>query len=70
MNPDGHSISIGYTDRVRFYRILLNKFKQYGEFPIKNSVLLQYSHGGQLLAIINGSRLNSVLLIIHTLSLK
>lgn len=30
INPDGHSLCIGFSDRVRFYRILLNKFRQFG----------------------------------------
>lgn len=70
MSPDGHSICIGYSDRIRFYRILLNKFKQFAEYSIKSAVLLHYSHGGQLIAMIHGKGLNSTLSIINTLSLK
>lgn len=70
INPDGHSLCIGFSDRVRFYRILLNKFRQFGEYPIKNTTLIQYSHGGQLIAVIYGKGINSCLSIVNTLNLK
>ncbi len=70
INFDGHSLCVGYSDRVRFYRILLNKFKQFGEYPLKNTSLIHYSHGGQLIAIIFGKGANSCITILNTLNLK
>lgn len=37
LHPDGHSICVGYSDRIRFYRILVNKFKYCGDFSIKGA---------------------------------
>jgi hypothetical protein len=68
--PDGHSLCIGFSDRVRFYRILLNKFRQFGEYPIKNTTLIHYSHGGQFVAVIHGKGANSSLSIVNTLNLR
>ena len=70
INPDGHSICICYSDKVRFYRILLNKFKLFGEYSIKNAMIIHYSHGGQVLAIAHGKGLNSTLTLVSNLTLK
>lgn len=70
LHPDGHSICVGYSDRVRFYRILLNKFKLYGDFPIKSTSYVQYSHGGQFIAIVFGKGSNSSFSIVNTMTFK
>lgn len=70
MNPDGHSLCVAFPDVIRFYRLLINKIKQYSEFYIKNCYLIQYSHGGQMLAVCAGKNNNAVLTVIHTLKMK
>lgn len=70
LNPDGHSFCIGTHEKLKFYRILINKFRQYAEYPLKKCRIIQYSHGGQLLACISGEGPNTILTIVNTLSLK
>ena len=70
LNPDGHSFVIGFPDKIKFYRILINKFKQYAEYSLRKSKLVQYSHGGQLVACISGKGVNTNLTILNTLTMK
>ena len=70
INPDGYSFAIGFHDKIKFYRILLNKFKQFGEYSLRKTKLIQYSHGGQMIACVTGKGVNTSLVILNTLSMK
>ena len=70
LNPDGHSFCIGFHDKIKFYRILINKFRQYAEYPLKKTKVVQFSHGGQLMACASGKGAASILTIFNTLSMR
>ena len=70
INPDGHSFAIGFHDKIKFYRILINKFKQFAEYSLRKSKIIQYSHGGQMVACITGKGVNTSLTIFNTLNMK
>ena len=70
LNPDGHSLCVVFPDRIRFYRILINKFKQFSEVYINKCRVAQYSHGGQMIACSAGRSNGSHITIIDTMKFK
>ena len=69
INPDGHSFILAFPDKIRFYKILLANFKQFADFPIKKCKIVQYSHGGQLVACKSGRAPNAIITVLDTLIL-
>ena len=69
IHPDGRSIIVGFEDKLRMYKILLNKLKYYGEFNLKRCKGIVYSHGGNLAACTYGRGSNANLVIVNLLLL-
>ena len=66
LHPDGHSFCVAFIDKIKFYRVLINKFKPYAEFQYKKCSFMAYSNGGQLIACTNGRNNNTSLVILNT----
>ena len=48
----------------------MNKFRQFGEINIKKTKVMQYSHGGQMLACGSGKGPSTILTILNTLTMR
>lgn len=53
-HPSGLHVLIGFQDKLRLCNVLMDDIRCYKEFPIKQCREVQFSHGGQEFAAVNG----------------
>jgi WD40 repeat protein len=54
-HPSGLHILVGFIDKLRLMNLLIEDIRPFKEFPIKACREVQFSHGGQYFAAVNGS---------------
>jgi len=53
-HPSGLHMAVGFSDKLRLMNLLLDDIRAYKEIMIKQCSELRFSHGGHLLAAMNG----------------
>ncbi|KRW99737.1 WD40-repeat-containing domain [Pseudocohnilembus persalinus] len=51
IHPDGYMLAVGFVDKLRIFHILNNELRTYKEISVKQVSVIQYSQGGQYLAV-------------------
>ena len=49
IHPDGLYLASGFSDKIRFLNILIDDMRIFHEFPVRESRVCLFSHGGHLL---------------------
>uniref|UniRef100_A0A7S4PPE0 Uncharacterized protein n=1 Tax=Guillardia theta TaxID=55529 RepID=A0A7S4PPE0_GUITH len=57
IHPSGFHVLIGFTDKLRFFNVLMDDLRQFQEFPIKGCKEVRFSHGGHKFAAVNISNI-------------
>ncbi len=60
-HPSGYYLAAGFIDKLRFYYIMHNQFKEFRDVIIKNTTQLRFSNGGHFIAAaaaLRGSKQN------------
>ncbi len=54
LHPNGHHVLVGFSDKLRFFNVLLDDVRQVSDFPVKSCRECRFSHGGQYFAAVTG----------------
>ena len=52
IHPDGLYIAVGFMDKIRLLNLLIDDMRLFQEFPVRESRVCLFSHGGHLLVVI------------------
>ena len=53
-HPSGLQLAIGFKERVRIYNLFIDGIRHFQDLALKHCKQLEYSHGGQYLAVAVG----------------
>ena len=66
VHPDGLYVAAGFIDKIRFLNILIDDMRQFQEFPVRESRICLFSHGGHLLV----AAVRDVIHVYNTITFK
>ena len=52
IHPDGLYIAVGFMDKIRLLNLLIDDMRLFQEFPVRESRVCLFSHGGHLLVVL------------------
>jgi len=58
IHPFGYFVAISFSDKLRFFQILVNELKLYREFSIRGVRLVRFSNGGHFLVAAQGKNVH------------
>ena len=66
IHPDGLYIAVGFMDKIRLLNLLIDDMRLFHEFPVRESRVCLFSHGGHLLV----AAVSDVIHVYNTISFK
>ena len=57
IHPSGLHLMIGFSDKLRYFNVLMDDLRQFHEFPIKACKCVRFAHGGHMFAAVNISNI-------------
>eukprot|EP00747_Dinoflagellata_sp_TGD_P024616 gnl/TRDRNA2_/TRDRNA2_130676_c0_seq1.p1 gnl/TRDRNA2_/TRDRNA2_130676_c0~~gnl/TRDRNA2_/TRDRNA2_130676_c0_seq1.p1 ORF type:complete len:1115 (-),score=249.91 gnl/TRDRNA2_/TRDRNA2_130676_c0_seq1:22-3366(-) len=72
IHPLGYFVVVGFSDKLRYFQVLVNELRLHREFAVRGTRLLRFSHGGHLLvaaytkfAVVYSTRTLSKIAMLH-----
>lgn len=53
IHPSGLHLILGFSDKLKYFNILIDDLRQFHEFPIKQCRAVKFAHGGHLFAAVH-----------------
>ena len=66
IHPDGLYVAVGFVDKIRFMNLLIDDMRLFQEFPVRESRICMFGHGGHLLA----AAVKDLIHVYNTISFK
>merc|ERR1719199_660328 len=57
IHPSGLHVMLGFSDKLRYFNVLIDDLRQFHELPIKGCKCVRFAHGGHQFAAVNMSNI-------------